>query len=148
MTAVRFCHPQRDGRSGEHQRPWRSQCAANNSSSSTLRGAMGRDTQVRLMKWRALMFSVVMLPPQLPPARLSVNGSPSRGLPAPSFKFWFTSTRAVLVPNATASTLSGPHDCKQGILSWIQTNTCNRLLLRPWLLELLGVLPQRVVYAG
>ena len=67
-------------------------------------GAIGRDTQVRFTKCRALMFSVVMLPPQVPQLRLSVNGRPLRGLPAPSLRFWFTSTRAVLVAMASRST--------------------------------------------
>src|ERR1700733_5741414 len=69
-------------------------------------GAIGRDTQVRLMKCRALTFSVVMLPPQLPQLRLSVNGRPLRGLPAPSFRFWLTSTRAVRVVVASRSTFA------------------------------------------
>jgi aryl-alcohol dehydrogenase-like predicted oxidoreductase len=61
-----------DGRRRGAQRPWRSQWAPNRSSSPTWRGGMGRETQVRLTKWRALRFSVVMLPPQVPQLRLSV----------------------------------------------------------------------------
>ena len=67
---------------------------------------MGRDTQVRLMKCRAFTFSVVMLPPHVPQLRLSVNGRPLRGLPAPSLRFWLTSTRAVLVARASRSTFA------------------------------------------
>ena len=67
---------------------------------------MGRDTQVRLTKCRAFMFSVVMLPPQVPQLRLSVNGRPLRALPAPSLRFWFTSTRAVWVVMASWSTFA------------------------------------------
>ncbi len=63
---------------------------------------MGRDTQVRLMKWPALTFSVVMLPPQVPQLRLSVNGRPLRALPAPSLRFWLTRTRAVRVVLASS----------------------------------------------
>src|SRR6266545_297337 len=43
-----------------------------------------RETQVTLTKWRALMFSVVMLRPQVPQASERVKGSPLRGLPAPA----------------------------------------------------------------
>ena len=67
---------------------------------------MGRDTQVRLTKCRALTFSVVMLPPQVPQLRLSVNGRPLRGLPAPSLRFWFTRTLAVRVVMASRSTFA------------------------------------------
>ena len=64
------------------------------------------------MKCLALTFSVVMLPPQVPQLRLSVKGKPFRGLPAPSFRFWLTRTRAVLVARASRSTLASELVCR------------------------------------
>ena len=45
------------------------------------RAAIGRETQVRLMKCLAFTFSVVILPPHVPQLRLSVWGSPFAGTP-------------------------------------------------------------------